>query len=149
MHAEVVETSHGPYRISTDRSMVDLDAVHRFLSEESYWATGRSREIVERSIEHSPLVVGAYRDGRQIGFARMVTDLATFAWLCDVFVLDEARGSGVGIAVVRTIVEHPAVAGIKRQMLATADAHGLYACFGYEPLADPTRWMARQAPTID
>lgn len=147
MSVAIVETDHGPYRISTDPSLVDVDVVHRFLSEESYWAVGQARDVVERSIEHSPLVVGAYREGRQVGFARMVTDLTTFAWLCDVFVLDEARGSGVGVAMVRTVVEHPAVVGIKRQFLATADAHGLYARFGYEPLTEPERWMIRPGTT--
>lgn len=147
MSVAIVETDHGPYRISTDPSLVDVDVVHRFLSEESYWAVGRARDVVERSIEHSPLVVGAYREGRQVGFARMVTDLTTFAWLCDVFVLDEARGSGVGVAMVRTVVEHPAVVGIKRQFLATADAHGLYARYGYVPLTEPERWMIRPGTT--
>lgn len=147
MSVALVELDHGPYRISTDPSLVDVEVVHRFLSEESYWARGRVRDVVEQSIAHSPLVVGAYRDGRQVGFARMVTDLTTFAWLCDVFVLGEARGSGLGVAMVGTIVEHPAVAGIKRQFLATADAHGLYARYGYAPLTEPERWMIRPGTT--
>jgi N-acetylglutamate synthase-like GNAT family acetyltransferase len=142
----VVEFDHGPYTISTDPSRVDVDVVHRFLSEESYWGVGRPRETVVRSIANSHLVVGAYRDGRQVGFARMVTDLATFAWLCDVFVVDEARGSGVGAALVGAIVEHPDASDIKRQFLATRDAHGLYAKFGYEPLTRPENWMIRPAP---
>ena len=80
----------------------------------------------------------------QVGFARMVTDLATFAWLCDVYVLDEHRGGGLGTAMVRLIVEHPAVGDIRLQLLGTADAHGLYARFGYTPLAEPARWMVRR-----
>ena len=89
-------------------------------------------------------MVGAYfAEGEQVGFARMVTDLATFAWLADVYVVDEVRGSGLGTAMVQTIVEHPDVASIKRQVLATRDAHGLYARFGYESLSEPDRWMFR------
>ncbi len=146
MPAAHVEIDHGLYRISSDPALVDRALVHRFLSEESYWAKGRTRDVVDRAIDHSHLVMGAYRNGDQVGFARMVTDLATFAWLCDVFVLPEARGGGVGTAMVEAIVEHPDVAGLKRQFLATADAHQLYARFGYEPLTGIERWMVRPAP---
>lgn len=150
---EVIERQHGRYLLSTDPALVDVDAVHRFLSESSYWARGRRFDVQSAAIANSPLVVGAYADagsdgtagGRaQVGFARMVTDLATFAWLCDVYVLDEHRGGGLGTAMVRLIVEHPAVRGIRLQILATADAHGLYERFGYSPLAEPARWMSRR-----
>ena len=144
MPASIVEHQHGDYLISTDPSRLDLASVHRFLSEESYWAQGRPFEVQRRAIEHSALVVGAYtRAGGQVGFARMVTDLATWAWLCDVYVTPEHRGGGLGTAVVRTIVEHPDVAGIRWQFLATRDAHDLYAKFGYRRLDDPARWMHR------
>lgn len=143
-----IETHHGDYLISTDPARVDVVAVHRWLSERAYWALGRTFETQRRAIEHSALVVGAYTaGGDQVGFARMVTDLATFAWLADVYVIDEARGTGLGVAIVGTIVEHPDVAMIKRQLLATADAHDLYARFGYEPLSDPDRWMFRLGPS--
>lgn len=144
MTARVIELYHGDVLISTDPSRVDVAAVHRFLSEDSYWAQGRPLEVQRRAIEHSHLVVGAYGLGReQVGFARMVTDLSTFAWLCDVFVLPERRGSGIGPAMVRTIVEHPDVVGVRWQLLATADAHALYERFDYTALDDPGRWMHR------
>jgi GNAT superfamily N-acetyltransferase len=144
MPAVVVELAHGDYPISTDRTRLDLDAVHRFMAEGSYWAEGRPFEVQRRAVEHSALVVGAYTPaGEQVGFARMVTDLATWAWLCDVYVVPEHRGGGLGTAVVRTIVEHPDVAGVRWQFLATRDAHELYAKFGYRALDDPARWMHR------
>lgn len=148
MSAPTIETHHGDHLISTDPARVDVVAVHRWLADQAYWALGRTFETQRRAIEHSALVVGAYTaEGDQVGFARMVTDLATFAWLADVYVIEEARGSGLGAAMVGAIVEHPDVATIKRQLLATADAHGLYARFGYEPLAEPERWMFRLGPT--
>jgi GNAT superfamily N-acetyltransferase len=147
MPAAIVELRHGDYLISTDPERLDLVAVHRFLSVQSYWAQGRSFEIQRRAIEHSALIVGAYATGgEQVGFARMVTDLATWAWLCDVFVVPEHRGGGLGTAVVRTLVEHRDVVDIRWQFLATRDAHELYAKLGYRPLDDPTRWMHRGGP---
>ena len=144
MPAAIVEFQHGDYLISTDPARVDLLAVHRFMSEDSYWAQGRPFAVQRRAIEHSALVVGAYTSGgEQVGFARMVTDLATWAWLCDVYVLPEHRGGGLGTAIVRAIVEHPDVARIRWQFLATRDAHDLYARFGYRSLDDPSRWMHR------
>jgi GNAT superfamily N-acetyltransferase len=144
MPAAIVEVQHGDYLISTDPARLDLVAVHRFISEESYWAQGRPYEVQRRAIEHSALVIGVYTAaGEQVGFARMVTDLATWAWLCDVYVVPEHRGDGLGTAMVRTIVEHPDVADIRWQFLATRDAHDLYAKFGYRPLDDPARWMHR------
>lgn len=139
----VVELVHEGYLISTDRSRVDVRAVHDALSTEAYWATDRPFEVQARAIEHSPLLVGAYLGGEQVGFARMVTDLATFAWLADVFVLAAHRGGGLGTTMVRTIVEHPAVADLRLQVLATADAHGLYERFGYTALDEPRKWMHR------
>jgi GNAT superfamily N-acetyltransferase len=144
MPATIVELRHGDYLISTDPARLDLEAVHRFISEDSYWAQGRPFEVQRKAIEHSALVVGAYApDGQQVAFARMVTDLATWAWLCDVYVMPEHRGGGLGTAVVRTIVEHPDVVDIRWQFLATRDAHELYAKFGYRQLDDPARWMHR------
>lgn len=147
MPAAVVEFTHRSHLISTDPSRVDVREVHRFLTEESYWAAGRPFDVQARAIEHSHLVVGAYAgDGAQVGFARMVTDLATFAWLADVYVLPTARAGGLGTAMVRTIVEHPDVTAVRWQFLATRDAHGLYGKFGYTPIDDPGFWMHRRPP---
>jgi GNAT superfamily N-acetyltransferase len=150
MSSAVIERVHGEFTISTDRSRLDIREVHRFLSEESYWATGRSFDLQVRAIENSAVVIGAYGPGpehatRQVGFARMVTDLATFAWLADVFVLSSVRGSGLGTAMVETIVEHPDLAGVRRQLLATRDAHALYRKFGYAELPQPASFMLRMS----
>jgi N-acetylglutamate synthase-like GNAT family acetyltransferase len=132
-------------RISTDPADIDIDWLHSALSERSYWAHGRGRSVVERSIAGS-LVFGAYTGGRQVGFARVVTDQATFAWICDVFVDESVRGHGVGKRLMAAIVSDPRLQGLKRMLLATNDAHGLYAAFGFEPLDQPEKWMVRQAP---
>jgi GNAT superfamily N-acetyltransferase len=129
------------YRVSTDPALLDVDLVHRFLSEESYWAKGRSREVVERSIEHS-LNFGAYLDGGQVGFARVVTDRATFAWLADVFVVHEHRGHGVGKLLVEAALGHPELLGISRWLLGTADAHELYRRYGFRELQRVERFLA-------
>lgn len=145
MPAPTIEIQHADYTISTDRSRIDTAVVHRYLSEEAYWAIGRSFDLQEKAIANSLLVAGAYsQSGAQVGFARMVTDLATWAWLCDVFVLPDHQGLGIGGAIVKTIVEHPVVVGIGTQFLATGTAHGLYTKFGYTPLDDPGRWMHRR-----
>ena len=144
MSAAIIELQHGDYMISTDPARVDVGAVHRYMSEQSYWAQGRPFDVQRRAIEHSALVVGAYTmAGEQVGFARMVTDLATWAWLCDVYVMPEHRGGGLGTVMVRTIVEHPDVVDVRWQFLATRDAHELYAKFGFRALDDPARWMQR------
>ncbi len=130
--------------ISTDRNRIDRDLVHRFLSEESYWARSRTREENERIIDHS-LCFGAYDgEGRQIGHARVVTDTASFGYVGDVFVVPEARGRGVGKALIEAILAHPDVRGVRRLVLLTDDAHGLYAQYGFEPLDDVRRWMQRR-----
>jgi GNAT superfamily N-acetyltransferase len=126
---------------------LDLDAIHTYLAEQSYWARGRSKEIVARSIENS-VPFGLYRDGAQVGFARVVTDAATFAWIADVYVLESDRGQGLGKALVEAVLEHPAVRGVPRVMLATADAHGLYEGYGFEGLADPQRFLAIESQTL-
>jgi GNAT superfamily N-acetyltransferase len=123
------------YEISTDRARLDIDLIHRFLSEESYWANGRDRATVERSIENS-MPFGAYLDGRQVGFARVVTDYSTFAWLADVFVLPEHQGRGVGKRLVEAVMSHPDLAGHERWLLGTADAHGLYRRFGFREVSE-------------
>ncbi len=136
------------YTISTDRARLDMEVIYDFLNESSYWAQGRGRERVERSVEHS-LPFGVYRDGRQVGFARVVTDYATFAWLADVFVLDSERGRGVGKWLVETIMSHPELQEVRRWLLATRDAQELYGRFGFHDLNDsPLGWMEKTDPTL-
>ena len=135
-----------PYRISDDPEDVDLDVVHGFLTT-SYWARGIPREVVERSIRNS--IPFSLRDGtRQIGFARVVSDRATFGYLADVFVVDEHRGRGLGAWLVDTVLRHPELQGLRRWLLATRDAHGLYAGHGFTALADPTIYMTIHDPAI-
>jgi N-acetylglutamate synthase-like GNAT family acetyltransferase len=139
----------GDWQVSDDPARLDVGAIHRFLSEESYWAQGRSREVVERSIAGS-LCVGLYApDGRLGGFARAVTDRVTFAWLSDVFVLPPARGAGRGKAMVAALLAHPDLAEVKRWVLRTRDAQGMYAAMGFATFADPERVMTRAAPRRD
>ncbi len=125
--------------ISTDADRLDLDMIHRWLSEETYWARGRSRELMQRSFDNS-ICFGAYLEDRQVGFARVVTDRTTFAWLADVFILDEYRGRGYGKALVAAVLAHPELQGLRRWLLATRDAHGLYAQSGFVPVP-PERFM--------
>lgn len=132
--------------VSTDDDLLDVDRIHRWLSEDAYWSVGRSRAAVEESLRHS-VNVGAY-DGPvdepvQVGFLRIVTDRATFAWVCDVYVDPSARGRAVGKALMEECDRLLASYGVKRAMLATADAHGLYAQHGFAPLVDDGRWMVR------
>lgn len=134
------------YLISTDPARLDIDVIHRFLTE-SYWAGGVPREVVKRSIEHS-LPFGLYTENRQIGFARVITDYATFAYLADVFVLDEFRGEGLGKWLIEVVVSHPELAVLRRWMLATRDAHGLYRKSGFTELKQPERWMEKHRQNV-
>ena len=128
------------YWASDDPALVDVPAVHAWMSRESYWAKGRTLDVMTRAIEHS-LVVGLYcSDGPQVGLARFVTDYATFAWLCDVFVDAAHRGRGLGTFLVETAVSHPDVRGL-RQVLATEPGRTLYQRFGFVPLPNPERWQ--------
>jgi len=140
----------GDYTISTERSRLDIEFIHDFLANHAYWAKGRSLEKVRRSIKHS-LSFGVYHGARQIGFARVVTDYATFAWLADVFVLEEQRGQGLGKWLIEVIISHPELQGFRRWLLATRDAHELYQRFGFTELNEPARWMERfeQRPSAD
>lgn len=130
------------YEISTDKSRLSLDRIVAFLAD-SYWASRRPREVIEKSIAAS-LCLGAYRkaDGLQVGFARVVTDGATFGWVADVYVDPACRGAGVGKALIQAVTEVPELQGI-RLLLVTRDAHGLYAQYGFEALARPENWMLR------
>ena len=136
------------YTISDDPTRLDLDAVHRYLSVDSYWAQGLPRAVFERSVAGS-LPFGVYdREGKQVGFARVVTDRATFAWLADVFVLPAHRGRGLSKRLMETILAHPELQGLRRFLLATWDAHGLYRQFGFEAPARPDRLMERHRPDL-
>ena len=133
--------------ISTDPARLNVDLVYEFL-QTSYWAKGRRRSVIERCIKNS-LCFGAYRDGQQVGFARVVSDRAVFAYLMDVFVVPEFRGHGISKALMRTILDHPDLQNLRVFLLATWDAHGLYAQFGFRPLAEPGHWMAIHDPDSD
>jgi GNAT superfamily N-acetyltransferase len=134
------------YLISTDPARLDVATIHRYLSEDSYWAQHIPLATMERAIAHS-LCFGAYApDGALAGFCRVVTDRATFAWLCDVFVLPAHRGHGLGKQLVRTMLAHPDLQNLRRHLLATLDAHGLYEQHGYTPLRYPERWLERARP---
>jgi GNAT superfamily N-acetyltransferase len=142
------EWTQGEYIISTDPARLDLQTIHGFLST-SYWATGRSIDTIRRSIASSlPFGVyhGVHNDDRQIGFARVITDYATLAWIADVFILDEFRGRGLSKWLIEVIITHPDLQGFRRWILATKDAHGLYEKFGFIPLRRPERWMERHDP---
>jgi GNAT superfamily N-acetyltransferase len=133
------------FSISTDKSRLDVELVHEFLSKSSYWAQGRSMDVVQKSIEHS-LCFGLYEGDRQVGFARVVTDHATFGWLCDVFILESHRGRGLGKWMIECVVACPDLQGFKNLLLATRDAHELYSRYGgFESLEKPEKWMARTA----
>jgi GNAT superfamily N-acetyltransferase len=136
------EWHRGVYSISTDKDRLNVKLVHDFLSNISYWAKDRSFEIVMRSLANS-LNFGLYKDDLQIGFARVVTDYATFAWVADVFILDEHRGQGLATWLMAVIVSHPDLQGFRRWVLATRDAHELYRRVGFTELNDPGRWMEK------
>jgi GNAT superfamily N-acetyltransferase len=130
----------GELLVSTDRSLLDVAAVHDFLANRSYWAAGIPLDVFCRAIDGS-LCFGLYDGGRQVGFARVVTDGATFAYLCDVFVLESHRGRGLCGWLLECVRAHPALQGLRRFVLVTRDAHGLYDRLGFTPLAEPGRYM--------
>ncbi|MED5617930.1 GNAT family N-acetyltransferase [Ideonella sp. BN130291] len=135
-------------QISDDPQDVDLEVVHRFLSSQSTWALGIPRETVARALRHSLCFSARDHDGRFVGFARVVTDRATYAWLCDVFVLPEARGQGIARALMQAVEAHADLQGLRRFTLATSTAPGLYAQHGFAPLAKPQIWMERFDPDV-
>lgn len=140
-----METQKDEFTISTDRSRLDVDTIHRFLVEDSYWARERTLDQTKTAIENS-ICFGLYRDDKLIGFARVVSDKATFAYIGDVFVLEEYRGRGLSKWLMQVIVEYPELQGLRRWVLATKDAHGLYSQFEFAPLRYPERWMEKTAP---
>ena len=131
----------GKYEISTDTSRFDIELIHRVLSA-SYWAEGRPREVVERSIRHS-LCFGVFDDDAQVAFARVITDRAVFGYLADVFVVPEYRGRSISKGLIAAILEHPDIRGLQLFLLRTRDAHGLYAQFGFTPIPAAEEMMAR------
>ena len=139
----IVEEHRDGYTLSTDKARLDVESIHAFLSERSYWAQGRSREVVERTIETS-LCFGIYAQQELVAFARVVTDYATFGWVCDVLVLESHRGRGLGKWLIEAVVRHAELQGLKRLLLATRDAQGLYREYGgFVALQAPERWMER------
>lgn len=134
------------YIISDDKKKLDLDVVHRFLSEEAYWCKNIPIEIVKRSIDNS-LCFGVYQGSNQVGFARVITDMATFGYLADVFILPEHRGKGLSKQLVAFIKAYPALQGLRRMMLFTLDAHSLYTQFGFAPVENPENLLAIKAFT--
>ena len=131
------------FTISTDHARLDLDAVYAYLST-SYWARGIPRDVMERSIAHA-IPFGIYEGGRQVGFARVVSDRATVGYVADVFVLEPWRGRGLSRWLMECVLAHPELQGFRRWILLTRDAHGLYAKLGFTPLAAPDRWMEKWA----
>ena len=135
-----MEWRRGELAVSDDPARIDRARVHDFISRESYWAKGIPRDVMDRAIDNS-LCFGLYRGAAQLGFARVVTDRSTFAYLCDVFLEDGARGTGFGKWLVECIVAHPDLQGLRRFSLMTRDAHELYRRFGFKPLPDATRYL--------
>ena len=138
-------SNNGDFTISTDKERLDLTVIHTFLSEESYWAGERSLEQTITAIENS-ICFGLYHGDKQVGFARVVSDRATFAYVGDVFVLSEYRGRGLSKWLMQVIGDHPELQGLRRWVLATRDAHGLYRQFDFAELRFPERWMEKTAP---
>jgi GNAT superfamily N-acetyltransferase len=141
------ELIHAGYLISDDPARLDVGAVHAFLSL-SYWARDIPRDVVARSLAHS-LCLGIYApDGAQVGLVRVISDYTTFAYLCDVYVLEAHRGRGLSKAAMRAYASHPRLQNLRRQYLVTQDAHGLYAQFGFVPIAQPDRHMEKRDPDV-
>ncbi len=138
---QIIETHRDQFTISTDPAKLDVDAIADMLTR-AYWAKGRTRDVIARYLQHS-LTFGVYDGERQIGLARVVSDYTTFAWLCDVFIHEDYRGRGLSKWLMETIHSHPDLQGLRRWLLATRDAHGLYKQFGWTPIANPERWMEK------
>jgi GNAT superfamily N-acetyltransferase len=143
------EWRRGDFIVSTDAALLDAEVVQRWLSERSYWVPSIPLDVVRRGIEGS-LNFGLYADGgaRTIGLARIITDYATFAYVCDVFVLDQFRGQGLGVWLMECVAAHPRLQGLRRWMLGTKDAHTLYEKTGFRPVAAPDRWMEKADPEV-
>jgi GNAT superfamily N-acetyltransferase len=143
---KALERECGDYLVSTDPARLDLDLIHGYLAG-SYWAEGIARDLVARSIENS-LCFGVFRGEDQVGFARVVSDYATFAYIGDVFILAQHRGRGLGKFLMECVMKHPELQGLRRWSLVTRDAHGLYKQFGFTALAHPERYMELANPHV-
>jgi len=137
----------GDYTISTDRTKMNVDLIHSYLSNQSYWAKNIPKEIVNRSIENS-LCFGVFLNIEQVGFARVISDFATYAYIADVFILEPHRKKGLSKLLMQAILEHSALQGLRRIALATHDAHDLYKKFGFTAFAKPDRWMEKWNPDV-
>lgn len=146
MNDEPREWVRGAFVISTDRQRLDIDVVHRYLTS-SYWAAGMPRALLERGIENS-LTFGIYHGDRQVGFARVITDLATYAYLSDVFVLEHSRGQGLSKWLMECILAHPDLQGLRRFALFTRDAQGLYERYGFGPPRGSSTYLERWMPNV-
>ncbi|MGB5013195.1 MAG: GNAT family N-acetyltransferase [Pyrinomonadaceae bacterium] len=140
-----MDWTKGEFTIDTANERLDVDAIQSFLGNDSYWAKTRTREQTETAIANS-ICFGLFHGERQVGFARVVSDRATFAYIGDVYVLDEFRGRSLSKWLMETIISHPELQGLRRWVLATRDAHGLYEKYGFHELVHPERWMERPAP---
>ncbi len=140
-----MENRNGDFVISTDKNLLQIEAIHKFLSEESYWAKERTIEQTRTAIENS-LCFGVYAGGNQIGLARVISDYATFAYIGDVYITPEFRGKGLSKMLMKTIIDYPDLQNLRRWILATFDAHTLYEQFGFHALKFPERWMEKPAP---
>jgi len=134
------------YTISTDKALLDIAMIHQYLSQEAYWCQNIPCDIVQRSIDNSACF-GVYQGDKQVGFARVITDFATFGYLADVFILPEHRGLGLSKQLIAFIIAHPPLQGLRRLLLVTRDAHGLYEPFGFKPIDNPENTMSIKAFT--
>lgn len=141
---QMIETKQDQFTISTNPARLDLDVICDFLKR-SYWANTRPRERTEHAIQNS-LVFGLYDDEKQIGLARVVSDYSVFAYLCDVFIHEDYRAHGLGKWLIQTVMGHPDLKGVRRWLLATNDAHGLYEQFGFRTIKEPEHWMQHVKP---
>lgn len=144
--ATIYETRQDDYLVSTDPKKLDTAAIHAFLTT-AYWSPGIPLAVVQKALANS-LCFGLYHQGKQVGLSRVVTDHATYAYLCDVYVLEAHRGKGLGHWMVECIMSHPELQNLRRFTLATRDAHGVYAAFGFTPLKAPDRMMERHDPNV-
>ncbi|MBC3540850.1 GNAT family N-acetyltransferase [Rufibacter sediminis] len=140
------EADKSGFFLSFDKDLLQLETIHGFLRQ-VYWSKDIPRQVVKRAIDHS-LCVGVYFEGKQVAFARLITDYTTFAYLCDVFVLEDYRGNGLSKWMIKAFRAHPELQKLRRWMLATQDAHDLYSQFGFEPLPHPERFMQLHSPDV-
>lgn len=144
---EIITRTNGAFSISTDKSKLDIPVIHQYLSRESYWSQNIPVERIQKSIENA-LCFGIYHNDQQIGYAKVISDFSTMAYLGDVFVLESYRGKGLSKWLMETIMSHPELQDLRRWILLTADAHELYQKYGWKPIASPDKWMEIHRPNI-